>query len=398
MKSLLITGDFPPRSGGMANYYFGIVSKLPPEQVVVLTLRRQGWAEFDRNLAFRVYRTHFRAKRVGGIFRVLLWFLYSIVIVPKERVKVVQCGNMPMAGYVSYALAVVLRRPYLIYFHGMDLMRMVYKGSRGKVKERVFQSIIRRADGFIANSHYTKTLIQRRLGVSPKKITVVHPGVDTEVFRPQAELAQDWPNRYRELHKRFHLNGKPILLSVGRLTRRKGIDKVIEALSRIKQLFPELLYVAVGQGDQTYLKKLAAQNGVEENLRFTGYVDLADLIGLYNLCDLFVMIPREERNGMDVEGFGTVYLEAAACCKPCVAGRSGGVSEAVIHGETGLVVDPLDVESIAVRIIGLLSDPERMRRFGESGMRRVREQFTWEAAGREVAALLEQISKDRKIT
>ena len=169
-----------------------------------------------------------------------------------------------------------------------------------------------------------------------------------------------------------------MILSAGRLVERKGHDHVLRALGRVKQDFPEVLYLITGSGPaEERLQILAGELGLQAFVRFSGRVSDEDLNGYYNACEFFIMPSREIPEEGHVEGFGIVYLEANACAKPVLGGRSGGVAEAIEEGKTGLLADPQSIEDIAGQMLFLLSHPEEARKMGAQGLERLRREFSW---------------------
>jgi phosphatidylinositol alpha-1,6-mannosyltransferase len=174
------------------------------------------------------------------------------------------------------------------------------------------------------------------------------------------------------------------------MVERKGHDMVIRALPRLRGAHPDVRYVICGGGseaDVERLRALARSEGVSELVAFVGHVPEEDVADLYRSCAVCVM-PSRILAGGDSEGFGITFLEAGACGRPVIGGRQAGVLDAVVDGETGLLVDPEDPGAIAEAIGGLLDDPQRARRMGEAGRARVLADFTWDrVAGRYLAQL-----------
>jgi phosphatidylinositol alpha-1,6-mannosyltransferase len=230
------------------------------------------------------------------------------------------------------------------------------------------------ADFIIANSSHTRSLL-RGLGVPESRVQIIRPGVDTERFHPGVET--------RRLRAVLAPDDELILLSVGRLQRRKGHDLVIDALTRIDPGVPPLRYVIVGDGDERKaLESRVAAAGLQNMVRFVGEVSRDDLPAHYAACDIFLMPNRVD--GVDLEGFGIVFLEAAASAKPVIGGRTGGVPEAVEQGVTGLLVRGNDAGELARAITTLALSPELRARMGAAGRDRVVREFSWDRA---VAAL-----------
>jgi phosphatidylinositol alpha-1,6-mannosyltransferase len=183
-----------------------------------------------------------------------------------------------------------------------------------------------------------------------------------------------------------------IILSVGNLVSRKGHDMVIRALPRLLDIMGDVTYLIVGDGPhRAELEALALALGVRERVAFAGRVPDEDLPDIYALCDAFVLPSREQLDSCDVEGFGMVFLEANASGKPVVAGRSGGIGDAVLDGETGLLVDPLDPDCIASSIGKLLANPQLASRMGEQGRERAVREFSWPAVAARLRGILRQV-------
>jgi phosphatidylinositol alpha-1,6-mannosyltransferase len=181
---------------------------------------------------------------------------------------------------------------------------------------------------------------------------------------------------------------------MGRLTARKGQDRTLQAMPEILREFPDAIYLIGGTGAyEGELGKLAASLGVEDHVRFLGNVPQELLPDLYNLADIFVMPNRESAVQSNVEGFGIVFLEANACGKPVIGGRSGGVPDAVLDGRTGLLVDGDSPEEIAAAATRFLGDPGMCRRLGEAGRDRVRRELTWDISARRIREAVEQTTR-----
>jgi glycosyltransferase involved in cell wall biosynthesis len=251
----------------------------------------------------------------------------------------------------------------LIYAHGEELTGW---GRGWKFKTMCFT--LRHADHVLANSNFTRETLMSLIGVRPERIVMTYPTVDVERLRPGLP--------FDDLRAGIGLApDQPLVLSVGRLQRRKGFDQVVRALPGLVARGIDVHYAIVGIGDDhDYLQGLANEHGVTTRLHLLGHVDPADLPRWYNACDVFAM-PNRDIEG-DTEGFGLVFLEANACGKPVIAGRAGGTGSAVEDGFNGLRVDGEDVGAVEEAIAGLLSNPQRARRLGEAGRLRTASHFT----------------------
>jgi len=236
----------------------------------------------------------------------------------------------------------------------------------------------------LACSRFTRTAVLA-LGVAPERVTVLYPGVDPA--RVGSSPAQGDSGGA----------GPRTILSVGRLNELyKGHDTVIRALPLIQVKCPGARYVIVGGGRlRDYLGQVARSVGVERDVAFAGEVSDAELERLYRSADVVVQLSRESVSGGGAEGFGIVCLEAGAFGKPIVAGHSGGLVDAVADGETGLLVDPLDLAAVAEAIVAVLRDPDLARRLGDAGRRRVLARFTWDAMAMRARQLFAEVAGRR---
>ncbi len=218
-----------------------------------------------------------------------------------------------------------------------------------------------------------------QLGIQEEKINVVPEGVDLEKFNPNID-SSDIIEKYGD--------GNKIVLTVSRLVKRKGHDMVIKALPDVLKKVPDVRYLIVGTGaEESNLKRMTEDLGLREHVVFTGFVPESDLPKYYNACDVFIMANREI-NG-DIEGFGIVFLEANACCKPVIGGKSGGTMDAIENGKTGFLVNPLNVEEISNALITLLTDSDLSERLGKTGRIRVKERFSYFTIAKEINKIFE---------
>jgi phosphatidylinositol alpha-1,6-mannosyltransferase len=281
-------------------------------------------------------------------------------MIGKEKPDVILVGNGRNAFEVRNALKSFRNKvPYVILIHGTELLAL-------KPKNKSILPYLE-SSCLVANSEYTKSLA-RGLEISEERVKVLRPGCDPQVFRPGLDVSA--------LRDKLGLSGKKVLLTVGGLVERKGQDVVIRTLAKLRGDGLDVHYVIAGTGvylDQ--LKALVREMSVEPYVTFLGQVVDSDLPHLYNLCDLFIMPSREALG--TVEGFGMVFTEASACGKPCIAGQSGGMAEAVIDGKTGLIADSSDIDSIAKATTDILTDEHKARLFGMEGRKFVERELSW---------------------
>jgi phosphatidylinositol alpha-1,6-mannosyltransferase len=355
---VLVTNDFPPKVGGIQSYLWELWRRLPPASFAVLTTRYPGDRAFDAAQPFRIARTGRR------------------VLVPTpglaRRIRA-------LAAEVGAAFAVLdpalplglvgprLGLPYVVVLHGAEVtVPGRLPGTRGPLA-----GVLRGAALVVAAGHYPLAEAERAAR-RPLPAVVVPPGVDTGRFRPLTPAARTAARAH------FGLPPDPdaeVVAFVSRLVPRKGADTLIRAAARLAPSRPRLVVAVAGAGrDRPRLERLAAR--LDAPVRFCGRVPDAELPAFYGAADVFVMACRDRWGGLEQEGFGIVFLEAAACGVPVVAGRSGGAAEAVVDGTTGVVLDdPRDDAALADVLAGLLADPARRRAMGEAGRRRAVEAF-----------------------
>lgn len=371
MKHLFLIRDFPPnKPGGMNNYYWGILHNLDPSNTVVLTIcaeNHRSGNKIDLDVPFEVIRTKVTEKKVKRFLTIFTWVLHGLSLIKKNGYNLIHCGNFRPFGYVSYILSKFTGCNYLCYFHGNDILGLEKSLRKKSIKAITFRKIINNAFGFVVNSEYTKNLLIKRIGVEKSKIIVVLPGVREEFL--------DKSVTFPEFGKDQSIN----LITVGRLVRRKGVDKVIEAVGELIKDGYDVRYFIVGPGDKTrYIEKINELN-LHDKVIFPGYLNhLSEVMEWYQKSHIFLMPSRIIEEESDVEGFGIVYLEAAALKQPVIAAKTGGIPEAVIDGVTGLLVeDPHNVTEIQRAIMTLIRSPEYALLLAKQSYNRIKNEFTW---------------------
>jgi phosphatidyl-myo-inositol dimannoside synthase len=249
--------------------------------------------------------------------------------------------------------------PYYVAAHGTEVFED-FTGMKNSVKtlllRRLKRKVFHQAEKIFPVSQYTRMAILKEVPGNEAKAVTVNNGVNPKIFKKVSVTA--------EVKARHKPRGESILLTVTRLHPYKGIDRMLESLPAILASVPDLKYLVVGVGpDRQRLEDITARLSLHAHVVFLGRLSLSEIVELYNLADLFVMLSREEPP--DVEGFGLVFLEAAACGLPSVGGRSGGIPDAIVDGKSGWLVDPSNTQEITATIIDLLSSPEKIKRAGE---------------------------------
>jgi phosphatidylinositol alpha-1,6-mannosyltransferase len=364
----LLTWDYPPSIGGIQRWMYELARTLPDADLTTFAPAVAGSRAFDGLRDVRV-------QRVGGAHRgPRPWvFLLALVVCAASVVRrpaLIVCGHvvtMPAARLLQLVLGI----PYVVFVHGVEI--------RGRRWRRLIGRGLRRADMIFTNSVFTQSAVLR-YGIDADRVRILYPGVDPRLFtgtRPGGAA------------------GRKTILSVSRLDEHyKGHDRILRALPLVRARCPEVRYVIAGGGIlHRYLRQMASSLGVADIVEFRGEVPDEALPSLYADCDVFVQMSREAPNG-GVEGFGIVCLEAGAAGKPVVAGRSGGLPDAVRHGETGLLVDPEDTIAVADAILSLLENPEWAADLGRRGRTRVQQDFTWDAMGLRARGLIAELLQE----
>jgi phosphatidylinositol alpha-1,6-mannosyltransferase len=375
-RYLAITELFLPTKGGTAIWFSEVFKYLGGKGIHIVTADVPGAAEVDAGHPNTIHRRNLR--RVGwlrpeSLGMYVRLFFTSLRLSVTRRFEAIHAIRSLPEGLVAWAVARLTFRPVIVYAHGEELTGW---GSGGKYKAMCFT--LRHANRVVANSDNTRDELLR-MGVDPKKVTIIYPGVDVHCFRPglSCDDLRDGLG-WRE--------GQKLVLSVGRLSRRKGFDTVVRCLPQLLQQGLDIHYVLIGIGeDDEYLTELAAELGVSGRVHLLGHVSPEDLPRWYNACDVFAM-PNRDING-DTEGFGMVYLEAAACGKPVIAGKTGGTGSAVIDGVTGLRVDGEKLDEVVAALSRLLVGHDYATLLGKQGHSRAIADFAWEAVAKKTELL-----------
>ncbi len=359
MKHLLVTNDFPPKIGGIQSLLWEWWRRLPCDSFAVLTSPYAGAEAFDEAQPFRVERVREPALLPHP------WMVKRIDRLAEEfgAELVVLDPALPL-GLVGRSL----KLPYDLVLHGAE----VTVPGRLPASKQLLGHVLRGARHVVAGGGYPAAEAIHAAG-RELPITIVPPGVDTDRFRPLSEFERSAARR----HFGFD-DDTELIVGISRLVPRKGFDTAIRASALLKPSRPQLQLAIAGSGrERERLEKLAVQ--LDAPVRFMGRVDNDELPLLYGCADIYTMLCRNRWAGLEQEGFGIVFIEAAACGVPQIAGRSGGAHEAVAHGETGLVIDrPDDHRQVAASMERLLDDPALRQRMAAASRLRAVEEFSYE--------------------
>ncbi len=370
-RTLLVTNDYPPRVGGIQRTLEALVRCLPPDRVAVLCPNAEGGEAFDEAAPYVVYR------QPEG-------FLWPLPVVRRRLHEAVGSfgAEVVLFGAV-YPLALLgpslaeTGTPYLAAAHGFEYWLSIAPGTHALVRRATSRAarVPVMCSAFIAR--VVRTAVPDDVPVS-----VMYPGADLEAFRP------DLP--YEDLTELHGVADRPLIICVSRLVARKGQDVLIRAMPEIRRAVPDASLLIVGGGpDRDRLERLAA-DAPDGSVAFAGQVSEGDLPRYYRAGNVFAMPCRSRLGGLEVEGWGNVFVEAAACARPVVVGDSGGARESLMPGETGLLVNGSDVSEVAGAVGSLLADPERADAMGRAGRERVERAFGWSRAAEQLAGWLRE--------
>lgn len=343
-KILLLTLEYPPFKGGVSRYYENLLS-----------FWGEGITVLSQKLLWPLWPKWLRAVWKTGR------------IIKKKEIDMLWIGQILPLGYIGLWFKKRKNIPFVVFCHGLDVLTP----QTSKWKKRWLVKILREAKLVVVNSEFTKEEI-KKMEIREKKVIVIYP-CGGEITKYETH------NKKRE--------GEKVILSVGRLIKRKGFDKIIEIIPKILKRAANVKYKIIGNGPELEnLKLQILKYNLQNEVSILENVSDEELASWYASCDVFTLPCAQI--GPDVEGFGMVFLEAAKFSKPVVVGNSGGAPEAVHNGYGGYVVNPNSGDEIYQALLKLLTDEKFAKRMGEYGKEWVRKNFEW---GREVKKLKEKL-------
>lgn len=368
---LVVSRTFLPKEGGIEEYVYNRCLQ-NPQKVIVLAATFQGYQEFDKAQQFPVHRWYlpdipslfgFRAiiKQILNMF----WsFVLPIKLYFRYRYRYIEWGHgydFPSILLLSYLLPI----NFFIFLHGNDILCPL----RNPVLKKLFELTLQRATGIVCNSSFTRDYLSNNFKFDTPTY-VINPVIRPEKFGDNAKNQQYLETSRLNIRKKYNISENAIvILSVGRLVKRKGFGRVIENLNQLLKQGLDVHYIICGRGKmQSELQQKASQLQVEERVHFAGFVPDADLAGYYAASDIFAMLTFFDTQEASIEGFGIVYAEAGYFGKPVIASRIGGVEDAVHHEENGLLVSPDSAEEISQALTRLCKDKQLREQLGSRGV------------------------------
>lgn len=414
LKSIIISMLFYPIEGGIETYlletakywdYHNIEAWCKKQDNIPILIdspiiiKRFSWDQGSYAKTFKIIINHIYI--CNHIFSLLLYtFLliinrnairYCISFIEESltsfkgkntKKTIIQCSMPIFTGVIGCFYKLVYGSKLIVYVHGSELI--LYDR---KVNQRLLQKfVLKQADLIISNSNYTTQLAISK-GADPKKIYKTLLGANTKMFFPK--------DTNKEIKSKYGIpDNHLILLTVSHLVPRKGNDMVIKSLPAIIKEIPNLTYIIGGRGEYNeVLHKLVSELKLESHVKFIGFVPDEEINDLFNACDIFIMPNRQE--DYDVEGFGIVFADAAACAKPTIAGNSGGAVDAIVDNHTGFLVDPLSIDDIAEKCIKLLKDTQLRQQFGQNGYDRVQSELNWDIVTKKIYNKIHEIANEK---
>jgi phosphatidylinositol alpha-1,6-mannosyltransferase len=371
-KVLVLTNDFPPRPGGIQFFVHALAMSLPPESVIAYAPAWEGAAQFDAELPFPVVRHPTSLMLpIPSVAR------RAEKIIEAEGCDTVVFGAAAPLGLLAPGLRKAGAKRLIALTHGHEIGWAALPAARA-ILRRIGDSV----DTVTYLGDYTRVRLARALSPgAAARMTRLTPGVDTSEFFPGAGG--------KAIRVRLGLGDRPVVVCVSRMVPRKGQDTLIHAWPLVLATTPDATLLLVGDGPyRSRLERMARHLGVDGSVVFTGAPSRVELPGYFDAGDVFAMPCRTRRRGLDVEGLGMVFLEAAATGLPVVGGDSGNSADAIRDGETGYVVSGVSVADLADRLKRLLNDPCAAKAMGEKGLAWVHQEWRWEIITQRFAEIL----------
>ena len=374
-RVLIVAVDFKPLISGIAEYAYHMAHGFMTldTEVQILSPYYIGVETNDDKLGMQVKRTYpayIPGKKSGVAVKMKnCASLAGLAATMLKMRKVFQPhiiyfpSMYPFAGFFPH-----LKGSMVTTFHSGELSMHCRESRFAAMNKYILRRSCNNSALILANSNYTKNLLEE-LGANTSKIFVTGCGVDWERFGNVPDT--------NETKSKLGFSGKKIILSLARLDEHKGFDNVLKCIPNIRKKFPNVLYIIAGDGPRKEnLEKLVACLNLQDYVRMVGPISDASVVNYMAACDVFAMPNRKTTDG-SIEGFGIVLLEANCCGKPVIAGRSGGVVDAVEHNKTGLLVNPYSQQDIEDAIETLLGNPQLAVKLGQQGRERVQKHFKW---------------------
>lgn len=378
---LLAVDAYLPWSGGSRIYYDNLYRRMAGQfglSVNVETSHCSGDVLFDETSSSDLLKIHRNGERLTD------WKMHRAPVLARKVMRIaraaqdcapaaVHCGDLFPQDFAGMLLRKLRRTPLLVFVHGDEISQTQGRRLQPRLRDAIYHS----ADFIVAANRYAYDRVIDILG-SSDRVAMITPGVDYELFYPGAR--PEWISRD------FGIGSSPLLVTVGRLVKKKGHETVLRSLPEVKRTFPDVQYLIVGDGpERSRLQNLVMDLGLASCVRFSGDIPNHKLGDFYRAADIFCLVNQQDPTG-DIESFGMVFIEAGASGKPVVGGRSGGTTQSVLDGQTGILCEPGNSSQLSDLLSLLLSSYELRRRMGDAGLKRAQLEFDWD---RRAAQLLD---------
>jgi len=366
MRTLIITLEYPPTIGGIASYTYNFAKHLSPAETIIYAPPAKGAKEFNTQNGWKIYRHNPYFWIIWPHWLKALWQIWRIV--KKEKIEVIHVHHILPMGYVAQFIKKHLKIPYIIFLHGSDLRF----ATKSRFKLANFRRVCAHADQIVVNSDFCRQQLQSIVEKLPP-LKILYPCPSDEFIAATYSAAE-----IDKLKSELALNGKKVIISVSRLVERKGHTLFIPAFVKVLKSIPNAVWLIIGDGpEKNNIMNFVQKNNLQSVVRFLPAMPPMEVMRYYHCADLFVLLTHQDKDGVD-EAWGIVFLEAAACGLPVVAGRSGGVGEAVENRVTGMVVDAHNTDLVATTTAELLKNDAYAKQMGQAGKERVGREFRWE--------------------
>lgn len=378
MKLLLFTYEFPPQIGGIGKYCYELAKGIHKAgyEIIVLTSRCSTDNSIRLKSPFKILEIPILGINKLDIAIGCLYLIYFLLTCRPNHILVTHGTSVQI-----FSILVVLfyfTNKFSVILYGSDIIRE----TQAKYKKWLFYKLCKSCKNIFVISNFTKKLLMEKIDIPAEKVKILYAGINVDFFSAPPDR-----EKISLLKKRLSISDQKVILTLARLDPRKGQDVVITSLPTVIRRIPNVKYVIAGSGyDEPRLRNLVKKYHLENYVVFAGQIGDEDVASFYDMCDIFVMLSRAEKD--TVEGFGISFLEAAARSKPVIGGNHGGVPEVVIDGETGLLVNPCNVAEVANAITKLLSDDGLAEKLGKKGRERVFNYFTSETMAKNLLEAL----------
>jgi phosphatidylinositol alpha-1,6-mannosyltransferase len=369
-KTLVISEIFPPIHGGSGRWLYELYRRLPKDEYLIAAGATFGDKEFDAFSDLNIVRLPLTSDAWGlisidGILYYAKNFFIIRNLISRYSIKKIHCGRCLPEGLIGLLFKKIKNIPYICFVHGED----IETAATSKELRYIVKDVLKNSFALIANSKNTEQLLINQWNISSNKVHVLHPGMDSSRFIP----AENNINVREELG----WYNRPVILTVGRLQKRKGQDMLLKAIPIIVEKYPNVLYAIIGDGEEKQnLLSIIDHLSIQNHVQFMSNVSDEKMIHCYQQCTLFILPNRTVDK--DIEGFGMVLAEAQSCGKAVLAGNSGGTAETMVIGKTGYVVDCTDPTPLANKVIKMLSSSERLRKMGEQARQHAITHLDWD--------------------